>query len=122
MVSEQVETQDGTVVAVKEQGIAPIADYLKEHGVRVYFSTEAGDETFRLPMIWFDGDEDEGLRAVDVVKEFAKHRGYVLCQLRREWIYVSLPDGIPHSPTKPQWIMTFRSPNNVPVYLDTSVR
>ena len=128
---------EGNGVAVEAdgvgQGIAPIVGFLKENGVKVYYFTEAYDEVFHLPMIWFDGDEDEGLRAVDVITDFADQRGYELLAVQREWgFFRSCPwpkQAITCGEQKsnyileepPYWIIVFCLPKNLSIDAPTIV-
>ena len=107
----QVRGQAVEVNGTINRGITPIVDYLKACDVQVYHFADAGDRVHRVPKIWFRGGDEEGHRAVEVVRDFARERGYKLGVLRREWLQFS---EFENRPAKPNWVLVFCVPKNQP--------
>lgn len=60
------------------------ADILREHGVEVFMCVEPGSlEFIPFPTVFFEGDENEGHRALRILQE----RGIRIWHLNRCWRY-----------------------------------
>ena len=78
------------------KGLQEVAEYMEANGV---FRVQSLQDT-----IIFHGDDNEGMRVVDLVIDFVEERGLMLFDLQRVWVVLG---EIPAEP--PFWLITLKS-------------
>ena len=85
-----------------EKGLEEIAEYMRVHGAVAVQPNVSWKTRDMLPSIGFDGDEYEGLRVVELIRNFAEQRILVVSSLRRSWLFLHTD-----TPEQPHWTVRF---------------